>query len=129
MTVNQKLVVVIDGQSMLEYDRSRPLPGLQRRFLDQMDQEMDQGITLGGSKLAQPDLASRAQFVALNLIQAVQDQEEQKAAAMCSYLANRLPDLKQVVAVVQDGEVAIDLVFDRAYVPESKVEFVKPAQH
>lgn len=40
--------------------------------------------------------------------------------------ATRLPDLRQVKAVVRDAEVALNLVFDEPYVPQAAVKFVKP---
>jgi hypothetical protein len=129
MQMNDVLVVTIDGQSMLEFDRSKPLPGLQRRFLDKMDHDMDQGVSLGGLTIDQPDLLQKAQFVAINLIGAIRDNEEQLAAAMCTYLANRVPDLKQVKAVEKVGETFIDLVFDQDYVKEVKVDFINLASN
>jgi hypothetical protein len=125
--MNNVLVVTINGQSMLEFNRSKPLPGLQRRFLDKMDQDMDRGVTLGGLTIDQPDLLQKAQFVAINLIGAIRDNEEQLAAAMCTYLANRVPDLKQVKAIEKVGETFIDLVFDQDYVKEVKVDFINLA--
>jgi hypothetical protein len=127
--ISIKLTVVIDNQSMLVYDRAKPLPEHQRRFLDNMDAQMDSGIAIDGQLVVSPDLPSRAQFVALNLVRAVAEQDEQKAAAMCSYLALRLPDLKQVQAVARDGAFGIDLVFDREYVAESTIQFKKPESH
>lgn len=126
---SQKLVVVIDNQSMLVYDRSKPLPAHQLRFLDNMDAQMDSGIIIDGQPVTSPDLPSRAQFVALNLVLAITEQDEQRAAAMCSYLAMRLPDLKQVQAIARDGAFGIDLVFDREYVAESAIQFRKPETH
>jgi hypothetical protein len=41
-------------------------------------------------------------------------------------LATRLPDLKQVKAVMRDAEVTVNLVFDEPYVPQAVVKFVKP---
>jgi len=35
------LTVVMDGQAVIEYDRSKPLASRQRLFLDHMDRDMD----------------------------------------------------------------------------------------
>lgn len=48
------------------------------------------------------------------------------AAAACSYLATRLPDLKQVKTVRRDAEVTVNLGFDEPYVPQAVVRFIKP---
>ena len=49
--------------------------------------------------------------------------DEAMAAAMCSYMAIRLPELKQVRIDDQEGEVSIELVFDEEYRKQVAVEF------
>ncbi|WP_455212162.1 hypothetical protein [Kaarinaea lacus] len=122
--MSQQLVVLLNGESQLQYDRSKPLPEQQREFLDKMDTELQHGVTINNQNIDRPDIQQRAQFVALNLIQAILNSEEQKAAAMCAYLAVFLPDLKQVKAEQQADGVFIDLVFDKEYMKEVKVQFV-----
>lgn len=122
------MAVVIDGAVKVNYDRNKPLPGLQRRFLDKMDQDMDDGIVLGNETVATPDQLQRALYVANHLINAMFDDNDALIAASCAYLANRLPDLKQVKVTSTDGDTVIDLVFDEPHRQESSIEFVKP-QH
>ena len=124
--MSHQLVILLNGESQLQYDRSKPLLDQQREFLDKMDGELKRGITINNQNIDRPDLQQRAQFVALNLIQAIQNSEEQKAAAMCAYLAVFLPDLKQVKAEQQGDGVLIDLVFDTEFVTEVKVQFTPP---
>jgi hypothetical protein len=117
---------LLNGESQLHYDRSKTLPDQQRAFLDKMDTELQHGITINNQRIDRPDLQQRAQFVALNLIQAIQNSDEQKAAATCAYLAVYLPDLKQVKAEQNAQGILIDLVFDKEYVNEVKVQFTLP---
>lgn len=118
-----RLTVVVDGQPHLEYDRNTPLPERQLRYLDRMDEKMDQGISLGGETVSGPDALQRAQFVALHLLDAMRDGEDGLIAASCAYLANRLPDLHQV-RLNQTGEgVSAELVFDEPYTKEVAVDF------
>ena len=124
--MTESLVVVLDGVSQLEYRRSTPLDEAQSRYLDRMDLRMDQGIALSGVQITAPDALQRAQFVALQLLQAVQAGEEPVAAATLAYLADRMPDMKQVRATTRGGLLSFDLVFDRVYANEIKVEFMKP---
>lgn len=124
--MSDTLVVVLDGVSQLEYLRATPLQAAQRQYLDRLDARMDGGVELGGRSVEEPNALQRAQFIALQLLQAVQDGNEAVAAASCAYLANRIPDLKQVRATTRGGLLSFDLVFDRAYAKEIKVEFVKP---
>jgi hypothetical protein len=50
-------------------------------------------------------------------------QEDNKAAASMAWLATRLPDLKQLVAVVDEEGTQFELVFDREYQPQVVVKF------
>lgn len=120
------LTIVINGESQLEYDRSKPLAGPQQEFLDKMDRSMDAGIVLGDVDIAAPSVLQRAQFVALQLVDAIHASDEQRAAAMLAYLANRIPEMRQVRATRKDQDVGFDFVFDKDYVPEAKIHFVKP---
>ncbi len=123
------LVVTLDGMSQLEYRRSTALAEHQLQYIDLLDQRMDGGIELNGRRIEAPNALQRAQFIALQLLNAVQDGNEQVAAATCAYLANRIPDLKQVQATTRGGMLSFDLIFDEAYEAkpqEVKVEFMKP---
>ena len=81
---------------------------------------MSQGIALNGSTIAGPDLVQRAQFVAMQLIAALIDSNDQLIAASCAYLASRLPDLKQLKV---DENYNFDLVFDEDYKNQVQVAF------
>lgn len=124
--MTDSLVVVLDGVSQLEYRHATPLAESQHEYLERLDRRMDGGIDLGGRRIESPDALQRAQFVAMQLLQAVAAGNEPVAAATCAYLANRLPDLKQVRATTRGGLMTFDLVFDRPYANEVKVEFMKP---
>lgn len=123
---NPILTVVVNDQAVLEYDRRKPLAARQRLYLDHMDRDMDNGVPLEGRHQPAPDLRTRAQFVATSLLQALETGNDGVAAATCSYLAVRLPDLKQVRAHSNAGQLVIDLVFDQAYVPTQTVQFTRP---
>lgn len=124
--MSENLAVVLDGISQLEYARATPLVQPQREYLDRLDQKMDGGIELLGLHIKHPDALQRAQFIALQLLKAVEAGDEAAAAASCAYLANRIPDLKQVRATTHTGMLSFDLVFDKAYCKEVKVEFMRP---
>ena len=109
-----KLVVVFNGQSVIEYDRNKRLPGHQREYLNRMDSDMQSGITLNGEFLANPDGQQCAKFVAMQLVQAMINDNEPTIAAMCAYLATRLPELKQVKADEHGESIVLDLVFNDA---------------
>ena len=110
--MDNKLRVSLNHVDVVEYDRNRRLPGHQRQFLDKMDADMAQGFELAGEFIPEPDAMQRAKFVAMQLIMAVQNQEEGLIAASCAYLANRFPHMQRVKAVEQGEQVLLELVFD-----------------
>lgn len=121
--MSDKLVILFNGQAVVEYDRAVRLPGHQRQYLDRMDSDMDCGIDLAGETIAEPDAVQRAKFVAMHMAQALIDEHDAMIAAGCAYLASRLPDLKQVKVVQQDEDLMLDLVFDQALDNQVAVQF------
>lgn len=118
--MSELFVVLVNGESQIEYNRSRPLPEKQLEYLDIMDTKMTKGIVLSGETIADPDPVQRAQFVSMQLIAALMDSNDQLIAAACAYLANRLPDLKQLKV---DENYNFDLVFDEEYKNKVQVAF------
>ncbi|VAW59959.1 hypothetical protein MNBD_GAMMA08-1124 [hydrothermal vent metagenome] len=120
------LVAVINGESKIEYDRSKTLPENQLMFLNKMDEKMDMGIPSGQGNIFAPDQAQKALFVANQLMMAIDNDDEQLIAASMAYLALRLPELKQVSANEKDGQKEISLIYDRDYSAPQEVKFVRP---
>jgi len=119
-------VAVINGDSKIEYDRSKELPQNRQLYLDKMDEKMDMGIPSGQGNIFAPDLAQKSLFVANQLMAAIEEDNEQLIAASMAYLALRLPELKQVSSKEKDGNKEISLIYDRDYTPPQIVNFVKP---
>lgn len=120
------LTIVLNGESQLEYHRDCELAPQHQAYLDKMDQEMAAGIHLADQRIEAPTLLQRAQFIAQALFDAISQENEALAAAMCAYLATRLPDLKQVKGL-QDGRgLMLDLVFDEPYVKQVPLKFMNP---
>lgn len=119
------MVVLLNGEALFEYDRTKSLPETQQQYLERMDTQMDEGITLGNEVIAKPDQLQRAQFVALTLVNAIDKDNEAVIAAMNSYLAIRYPDLKQVKAYIDQNthQVMFDLIFDQEHKNQVQVSF------
>ncbi|MFK5913689.1 MAG: hypothetical protein QM484_04870 [Woeseiaceae bacterium] len=119
------MVVLVNGEAMFEYDRTKPLAEHQRQYLDKMDTQMDAGIALGDETVVNPDQQQRAQFVAFTMISAIQQDNEAVIAAMSSYLAVRYEGLKQVKADTDEStkKVMFDLIFDEEHKNQVKVSF------
>lgn len=124
-SMSDSMVVLFNGESLFEYDRSKQLPEQQRQYLDRMDAQMDAGITLGNEAVSEPDQQQKAQFVAFTLVMAIQQDNDAVIAAMNSYLAVRYPDLKQVKADTDENskKVMFDLIFDQEHKNQVKVSF------
>jgi len=124
------LVAVVEGDSIVEYDRDKPLPAKQLMYLDKMDEKMDMGIPSGQGNIFAPDQAQKAQFVAGQLMQAIERDDDGLISASMAYLASRMAELKQVSLQSTDGEKEITLIYDKDYRPEhsaeQQVNFVRP---
>jgi hypothetical protein len=117
------LTILVNGEPHLEYDRDKSLPEPQRACLERMDERMNGGIELGGAQVDRPDTLQRAQFVAIQVLEGLQDGNEPVVAASCAYLASRMPDLTQVKARLVDEGYSVELVFGEPYVKEVAVQF------
>ena len=116
------MAVLLNGIAQIEYQREKALPDYQEAYLDKMDRQMtEQGIELGQTLVTEPDFDQKAQFVTANLVHAIKANDEARAAAMTTWLAVRMPNLKQVKIRDQDDEVEIDLDFEQDYVKQIPV--------
>ena len=118
------MAVLLNDIAQLEYDRDRPLSDYQETYLNSMDEKMDrEGIDIDGQRIDNPDQNQKIQFIAANLLSAMRSDNEGLTSALCTYLATRIPDLKQIKYTDRDGEVTIDLVFDEDYKGQVQVKF------
>jgi hypothetical protein len=122
------LSVIVNGEVQLQYDRGKPLSDSQLASLDRMDEQMDRGVRLEDEEIAQPDKLQRAQFVSLQLLEALQYSNDAMSAAGCAWLASRLPDLTQLKARLVNGGFSVELVFNEPYVREVSVDFTPRPQ-
>ena len=119
------MAVLLNDIAQLEYDRNKSLSDYQTTYLAKMDEKMDAGIELDGQHIENPDVNQRAQFITANLLHAIKNNDESMSAALCSYLADRLPDLKQVKITENEEQITIDLVFNEDYVKQVAVDLPK----
>ena len=118
------MAVLINGIAQLEYERDKALTDYQLTYLDSMDKKMDEGISIDGETIDAPELNQKVQFVAANMLSALKSNDEGMTSALCTYLATRLPDLKQVLILEEGEEVSIDLVFDQNYKGQVSVDLM-----
>ena len=119
------MAVLINGIAQLEYDRDKALTDYQLTYLDKMDEKMDAGIIIDGESIKSPELNQRIQFITANMLSAIKSDNEGMTSALCTYLAMRLPDLKQIKVAEEGDDVSIDMVFDEEYKGQASVSFAK----
>jgi len=118
------MAVLINDIAQLEYDRDKPLSDYQAAYLDSMDKKMDEdGISIDGVQVDNPDTNQKLQFVTANLLNAMKSDNEGMSSALCTYIATKLPDLKQIKIKDDNNEITIDLVFDEHYKGQAEVTF------
>lgn len=105
-----KLAVVVNNEVVFEFDREISFEDQQMAFLDRMDSDMDSGIKIKGELLVNPDARQRATFIVMNLIKALQQDNEAVISASCAYLVNRHPALIEVHANDHGDAVKIELI-------------------
>lgn len=104
------LTIEVNDQVVYEIDREQVLGDEQLAFLDSMDRSMDGGLKLHGELIQQPDRQQRATFVAMNLLKALQQENEAIVSASGAYLVNRCPSLAEVHARDEGDKVVVELV-------------------
>lgn len=107
------LSIFINDQVVYEYDKDTVIDKEKLVFLDNMDADMEKGITIQGELISSPDSQQRARFVVLNLIKALQQENNAIISASCAYLANRHPALLEVHAADHDSGINIRFVDER----------------
>jgi len=112
--MNSILEIILNGNTVMEYQRNTRLPGKQREFLDIMDIDMDEGINLDGKIISSPNNQQRCHYVAMKLIQALKSNNKSMITATCAYLTNRQPTLQQVKADEEGEAVTLALVFEQS---------------
>ena len=117
------MAVLINEIAQLEYDRDKPLTDYQETYLNSMDEKMAAGISIGGAFIEKPDTNQKIHFITANLVNAMKSNDEGMSSALCTYIATRLPDLKQIKVKDNNDEITIDLVFDEHYKGQAQVAF------
>lgn len=102
--------VLLNGVAQLEYDRDKPLTDLQKTYLSNMSSKMDGGIEIGGQFIENPKDSEKMQFVVANLLVAMKSDSAGLSSALCTYLADAMPELKQIKIDEADGEVSIEFI-------------------
>ena len=126
--MSNMMAVLLNGIAQLEYDREKALTDYQQTYLSNMDKKMDEGVEIDGELVKNPDDNQKAQFIVANLLSAMRADNAGLTSALCTFLADAMPDLKQLKIIEADnGDVSVDFVFvfDEEYGNQAFVSFTK----
>lgn len=118
-----RLAIVVNEELMYEYHRDVELAENKQKYLASLDHKFDQGLEISGEFVESPSLEQRAKYMTLSLMEGIMYQDEKMASVSLSWLATRLPELKQVIAQVDFDGTQFELVFDQEYTPKVSVDF------
>ena len=104
------LNIFINNESIFEFNREITLDDGKLAFLDKMDSDMEKGIKIHGELITNPDSQQRATFIVMNLIKALQQDNDAAISASCAYLVNRYPAATEIHVNEVDDAVMVELV-------------------
>jgi len=104
-----KVLLLVNGSVAFDFDKDITLEDGELEFLNKMDYDMDKGVKINGELFAEPDTQQRNIFVAMNLIRALQQDNQAVVTASCAFIVNRLPALEEIH--VSDHETGIKVEF------------------
>ena len=107
--MNNSFNVTLNKQIIYNYS-VRPVPARVRRFLDEIEEDMDKGIQLGEEKVVAPTDFQKLQFVALKLFDAIEKKDSNMEEVLSAYLMNRKGQLKEVRIALSDEIINLKLI-------------------
>jgi len=95
--------VMLNKQIIYTYT-DKAAPARLRRFLDEMDKDMQTGIKLGDDSVENPSDFQKLQYVAVQLFHALQMNDKNLAEVMSAYLMKRNNQLS-LINITQTNDV------------------------
>ncbi len=97
------LNIVIDG-NMYAVNVDEEILTSAENLFSKMDQDMNQGWTLGRDFVENPSITERCQIVGDKLLTAIEDDNEQMKSMMAGYILSRVPDI-MTIYIDNTGEI------------------------
>ncbi|MDH5392455.1 MAG: hypothetical protein OEY11_04615 [Gammaproteobacteria bacterium] len=108
--MGQYLTIFINDEAIFDYDGTSSIDDERQLFLDKMDADMRRGIKIQGQAIDSPNSDQRARFVVLNLIRALQQENNAIISASCAYLSHNKPELIEIRASNSQGPIEIEFI-------------------
>ena len=106
----QHLTIYINEESFYEYEDTAGLDESKIQFIEKMDSDMSQGIKIAGELIKQPNPEQCANFVAMNLIRALSQENDAAVNVSCAYLAHKNSMLIELRASNENGSLEIEFI-------------------
>jgi hypothetical protein len=97
------LNVVVDGQ-MYTVNVDEEIIMSASSLFNKMDEDMNNGWTLGKEYVENPDVTQRCQIVGDKLLTALEDEDEQMQTMMAGYILSRVPKI-MTIHLNNSGEI------------------------
>jgi len=102
-------IVTLNKQVIYTHKEKR-IPGRLLRHLDEMEQDMQKGINLGGQWVQSPSELQKLQYVALVLFDSLQAKNSNLVNITSSYLSDRNKSLTEINIIQQDDQFILNLL-------------------
>lgn len=128
------LTVFFNDDLVLKFDRNNKISNEQTEYLNNMDRRLDDGIHQDNGIETPYNPFQKAQLVANSMLNSIIKKDLNQANAMCTYLATRITDLKQINCVGHDDKdgIKIEFIYDREapqQPPEQTIKFFDPKDY
>ena len=90
-------IVTLNNQTIYEFNETRH-PARLRRHLEEIDEELNQGIKLGEQWFDKPDSFQKQQYVAMVLLNALDHNKTDLVSLMAAFLSVNFCKLKEIRA-------------------------------
>jgi len=107
--MSNSFIVTIDSKVIHQYEETRN-PARLRRYLDELDLHMEEGVQLGEIFVNNPDTFQKQQYIAMLLIQALDENNSNNVNVYSAYLLRSGPDLSEVNVSLQGDMCSLKLI-------------------
>jgi len=102
-------IVTLNNQTIYTCN-SQPLPARLRRYLDEMDRHMENGVQLGDQRVDSPSDFQKQQYIAMYLIDALDKEDSDQVQTLSFYLSSRYESLTEIKVTQQDDLFNLKLI-------------------
>ena len=107
--MSNSFIVSLNNQTVYEFNETRH-PARLRRHLEEIDENLNQGIQLGDQWLDKPDAFQKQQYIAMVLLNALDQNNSDLVSLMSAFLSNKYSQLKEIRATSNEDYFNFTLI-------------------